>query len=96
MLRVRLVLDLLRRDPGDPSGSISRSSAHPNSGTWMSGAYSAVSSPSSSTSGGTRSRLNFFSSHDANQPERKPSGRKTAIPSSWPQIELSTLLSPVG
>ena len=55
-----------------------------NSGTWMSSRYSAWSRPSTSTSGGTRSRFSFFRIFDATQPERKPSGTKVARPDQLP------------
>src|SRR5687767_984398 len=78
-----------------PSGSTIPSTTRPCSG-WTSVSYSAMSRPSTSTSGGTRSRFIRLSTHDAVQPVRKPSGRNVAIPMSWPPIELSTLLMPVG
>src|SRR3954464_11129597 len=62
----------------------------------MSGAYSTVSMPASSTSGGTRSRLSFLSTQDDAYPLRKPSGTKVATPRSCPQRLESTLFTPVG
>ena len=45
---------------------------------------------------GTRRRLSFLRTNEAAQPVRKPSGRNVMMPISWPPIDDSTLLMPVG
>src|SRR5918996_2881814 len=78
-----------------PVGRTMVSGTRSNSGK-KSAWNSAMSRPSSSTSGGTRSRFAFLSSQLTMKPGRKASGKKASIPMSWPPKEDSTLFTPVG
>src|SRR5829696_7483154 len=78
-----------------PSGSTICSFTTPISG-YTRVPYSTMSRPSSSTEAGTRRTLSLRRIHADTQPDRKPSGRNVAMPMSWPPINNSTLLIPVG